>query len=101
MLVNRQSYSQSTVTAAQIQDYKFGTIAGEETGEYPSLYASIYQYTLPETGISVNVSKGYMVRVNGSTEERGVIPDIFIIDHLLDEKDEILEGILDLINSEQ
>lgn len=101
VLVNRQSYSQSTVAAAQIQDYKFGTIAGEETGEYPSLYASIYQYTLPETGISVNVSKGYMVRVNGSTEERGVIPDIFIKDHLLDEKDEILEGILDRINSEQ
>jgi hypothetical protein len=42
-----------------------------------------------------------MVRVNGSVEERGVIPDIFIQDHLLDDKDEILEGILDRINSEQ
>jgi len=101
VLVNRQSYSQSTVTAAQIQDYQFGTIVGEETGEYPSLYASIYQYALPETGVTVSVSKGYIVRVNGSTEERGVIPDIFIKDHLLDEKDEILEGILDRIKSDQ
>lgn len=101
VLVNRQSHSQSTVTAAQIQDYKFGTIVGEETGEYPSLYASIFQYALPQTGITVNVSKGYIVRVNGSTEARGVIPDIVIKDHLLDEKDEILEGILKEINSDQ
>ena len=99
VLVNRQSYSQSTVTAAQIQDYNFGIIVGEETGEYPSLYASIFQYKLPETGIPVNVSKGYIVRVNGSTKEQGVIPDIFIKDHLLDEEDEILEGILKEINT--
>ena len=101
VLVNRQSHSQSTVTASQIQDYGFGTIVGEETGEYPTLYASVFKFQLPETGIEVQVSKGYMVRVNGSVEERGVIPDIFIRDHLLDEKDEILEGILDRINSEQ
>jgi C-terminal processing protease CtpA/Prc len=101
VLVNRQSYSQSTVTAAQIQDYNFGTIVGEETGEYPSLYASIFQYALPETGILVNVSKGYLVRVNGNTEERGVVPDVLIKDHLLDEKDEILEGLLKEINNSQ
>ncbi|MEJ2584319.1 MAG: S41 family peptidase [Robiginitalea sp.] len=33
VLVNRQSHSQSAVTAAQIQDYGFGTLAGEETGK--------------------------------------------------------------------
>ena len=98
MLVNRQSHSQSAVTAAQIQDYGFGTIVGEETGDYPSLYASIFQYALPNSGIPVNVSKGYMVRVNGSTEEQGVIPDIFIKDHLLDENDEILKGLLKKID---
>lgn len=98
VLVNRQSHSQSAVTAAQIQDYDFGTIVGEETGDYPSLYASIFQYPLPNTGITVNVSKGYMIRVNGSTQEEGVIPDIFIKDHLLDEKDEVLEGLLEQIN---
>jgi len=97
VLVNRQSHSQSTVTAAQIQDYSFGTIVGEETGEYASLYASIFQYKLPKTQISVHVSKGKMVRVNGSTKEEGVIPDIYIKDHLLDEKDEILQGLLQVI----
>jgi len=101
VLVNRQSHSQAAVTAAQVQDYNFGTIVGEETGDYPSLYASIYQYSLPNTGINVNVSKGHIVRVNGSTKEEGVIPDIFIKDHLLDDEDEILEGILTRIDQQQ
>ncbi len=97
VLVNRQSYSQSTVMAAQIQDYNFGIIVGEETGEYPSLYASIFQYTLPNTGIVVDISKGYIVRVNGSTKTEGVIPDVFIKDYLLDEDDEVLDGLLEKI----
>jgi len=99
VLVNRQSHSQATVTAAQIQDYGFASIVGEETGEYPSLYASIFQFKLPNTQIPVNVSKGKIVRVNGSTVEAGVIPDIYIKDHLLDEEDEILEGLLQKIRS--
>lgn len=94
VLVNRQSHSQSTVTAAQIQDYGFGTLVGEETGEYPTLYASQFQFRLPNTGITVNLSKGYSIRVNGSTKAEGVVPDIFIKDHLLDEQDEILNGLL-------
>lgn len=95
VLVNRQSHSQSAVAAAQIQDYGFGTIVGEETGEYPTLYASIFPYTLPYTGITVTISKGYIVRVNGSEEQRGVMPDILINDYLRDEEDEILNGLLD------
>ncbi len=101
VLVNRQSHSQSTVTASQIQDYGFGTIVGEETGEFPTLYASVFKFQLPETGIEVQVSKGYMVRVNGSREARGLVPDIFIQDHLLDEQDEILEGLLEKINADR
>jgi hypothetical protein len=97
VLINRQSHSQSAVTAAQIQDYKFGTLVGEETGDYPSLYASQFQYSLPNTGIPVKVSKGYIVRVNGSTKAEGVIPDVYIQDHLLDETDEILNGVMDMI----
>ena len=98
VLVNRQSHSMAAVTAAQIQDYGFATIVGEETGDYPSLYASVFRYKLPNTGIEVQASKGYIVRVNGSKAEKGVIPDIFIKDHLLDENDEILEGLLMQIN---
>lgn len=95
VLVNRQSYSQSTVTAAQIQDYGFGTIVGEETSESPNLYASIFQFNLPKTKVVVNVSKGKITRASGDDNKKGVIPDILIKDHLLDEKDEILKGLLD------
>lgn len=98
VLINRQSHSQSAVTAAQIQDYGFGTIVGEESGDYPSLYASQFQYELPNTKIPVKVSKGYIVRVNGSRAEQGVIPDIFIKDHLLDDHDEVLDGLLKRIH---
>ncbi|WP_224484731.1 S41 family peptidase [Robertkochia aurantiaca] len=98
VLVNRQSHSQSAVAAAQIQDYGFATIAGEETGDFPSLYASIYHYSLPNTGIRVSVSKGYIIRVNGSTAEEGVIPEIYIKDFLLDEEDEILSELLKMID---
>lgn len=98
VLVNRQSHSQSAVTASQIQDYKLGTIVGEETGDFPTLYASQFQYKLPNTGIVVKVSKGQIVRVNGSKKQEGVIPDIIIKDHLLDEEDEILNGLLKKLN---
>lgn len=94
VLLNRQTHSQAAVTAAQIQDQDFGTLVGEESGEYPSLYASQIQFSLPNTEIVVKVSKGYMVRVNGSEQQEGVIPDIVIRDHLLDEEDEILEGLI-------
>lgn len=99
VLVNRQSYSQSTVTAAQIQDYEFATIIGEETGEFPNLYASIYNYQLPKTRISVEVSKGKIERISKIDTNTGVMPDIQIKDHLLDDKDEILEFLLKRINN--
>lgn len=98
VLINRQSHSQSAVTAAQIQDYSFGTLVGEETGDYPSLFASQFQFKLPITGIPVKVSKGYILRVNGNADEHGVIPDIFIKDYLLDEPDEILNALLNKID---
>lgn len=94
VLINRQSHSQAAVTAAEIQDYQWATIVGEETGDYPSLYASQYSYNLPHTGIEVKISKGYIVRVSGDQSPNGVRPDIPIQDHLLDENDEILEGLM-------
>ena len=94
VLINRQTYSMAAVSAALIQDYKFGKIVGEETGDVPTLYASQFSYTLPQTGILVKVPKSYIVRVNGSKKLEGVKPDIYIQDHLLDDKDEILDKLL-------
>lgn len=94
VLINRHSHSQATVTAAQIKDYGWGTLVGETTAEFPTLYASQFSYPLPNTGIIVKSSKGYIVRVNGDKTPKGLEPDIFIKDYLVDENDEILTGLL-------
>lgn len=94
VLVNRQTYSMAAVSAALIKDYKFGQIVGEETGDAASLYASQFSFLLPKTNVTVKVPKGYMVRVNGRKETEGVKPDTYIQDHLLDDKDEVLERLL-------
>lgn len=87
----------AAVTAALIQDYKFGEIVGEETGDVPTLYASQFSYQLPKTNITIKVPKGYIVRPSGDKRLIGVKPDITISDHLLDTSDEILSQLLDKI----
>ena len=90
VLINRQSYSMAAVSAALIQDYDFGKLVGEETGDVPTLYGSQFAFALPKTGIVVKVPKGYFIRPNGSKKLAGVVPDYKVRDHLLDEEDEIL-----------
>ena len=100
VLVNRHTYSMAAVSAALIQDYNFATIVGEETGDVPTLYASQFSFPLPNTGIVVKAAKGYIVRPNGDERLIGVVPDIKVRDHLIDEKDEILDYTLNkVINS--
>lgn len=94
VLINRQTYSQAAVAAGLIQDYQFATLAGEETGDFPTLYASLFTVELPNTRIPVKIPKAYMVRVNKSERPEGVKPEITIKDHLLDEEDEILQSLL-------
>ena len=94
VLINRHSYSMAAVTAAMIQDYHLATIVGEQTGDFPTLYASQFQYSLPKTKVTIKVPKGYIIRPNKKELKQGVIPDIFIKDHLVDEKDEILKELL-------
>ena len=101
VLINRHSYSQASVTAAQIKDYGWGVMVGEETADYPSLYASQFHYVLPNTELKVKIAKGYIVRVNGSEAQHGVKPDISIRDHLLDQEDEILLGLLQQLDEDQ
>lgn len=97
VLVNRQTYSMAAVAAALIQDYKFGKIVGEQTGDPPTLYASQFSYQLPSTGITIKVPKGYIIRPNGNKGFKGLRPNIIIHDHLLDSDDEILSHVLDNI----
>lgn len=43
--------------------------------------------------------KGYIVRPNGSKVLSGVVPDIKVKDHLLDDKDEVLDYTLEYLQN--
>lgn len=95
VLVNRQSYSMAAVSGALIQDYGFGEIVGEETGDTPTLYAAQFSFQLPRTSVELKVPKGYIVRPNGNEKLAGLIPDHLVRDHLLDDEDEVLRYTLE------
>jgi C-terminal processing protease CtpA/Prc len=76
LLIDRQSYTGAV--AALVQDYKFGTILGEETSDMATTYGAMEQFKLPKTGIAVGYPKAHIVRPNGDLRARGVMPDIAI-----------------------
>ncbi len=78
LLVDRQSYSNTVAVAALVQDYKFGTVLGEETSDMATTYGAMEQFKLPKTGIAVGYPKAHIVRPNGNPRSRGVVPDIAI-----------------------
>lgn len=75
VLVNRHSYSNATSVAAIIQDGGFGRIAGEETADLPTSYASSAQFILPNLALTVTYPKGWFARPSGEDSGRGVRPD--------------------------
>src|ERR1044072_7876062 len=76
LLVDRQSYSNTVAVAALVQDYKFGTILGEETSDMATTYGAMERFKLPNTGIAVGYPKAHIVRPNGDRHSRGVTPDV-------------------------
>lgn len=76
VLTNRNSYSNAVAVAATIQDYRFGTILGEETSDLATTYGAMETFTLKRTGIPVGFPKAYIIRPSGSLEPRGVVPDV-------------------------
>jgi hypothetical protein len=78
LLVDRQSYSNTVAVAATVQDYRFGTILGEETSDHATTYGAMERFALPETGISVGFPKARLVRPNGDLRPRGVVPDVAV-----------------------
>ena len=78
LLINRRTYSNGVMVAALAQDYGFATVVGEETADLASTYGAMEQFALSRTGIIVSFPKARLVRPNGNTEARGVVPDIVI-----------------------
>ncbi len=77
-LIDRQSYSNTVAVAATIQDYKFGTVLGEQTSDMATTFGAMEKFTLPVTGLFVGFPKARIVRPNGDLRSRGVTPDIAI-----------------------
>jgi carboxyl-terminal processing protease len=85
VLVDRFSASASEIFAAAIQDYRRGIVIGQQTfgkGTVQNLYV-LDQYaprSTPEPGLgqlTLTIGKFYRV-TGGSTQHRGVIPDIML-----------------------
>ena len=82
LLVDRYSASASEIFAAAIQDYRRGVIIGQRTfgkGTVQNLYIlDQYARRVPEPGLgqlTLTIGKYYRV-TGGSTQHRGVLPDI-------------------------
>lgn len=82
LLVDRYSASASEIFAAAIQDYRRGVIIGQQTfgkGTVQNLYIlDQYARRVPDPGLgqlTLTIGKYYRV-TGGSTQNRGVLPDI-------------------------
>ena len=64
--------------AAILQDYRFGTILGEETSDLATTYGAMESFTLPRTKIEVAYPKALILRPSGDPVARGVVPDLAI-----------------------
>ncbi len=92
LLINRHSYSNTVTVAALVQDFRFGTILGEETSDMATTYGAMEQFKLPVTGIVVGFPKAHIVRPNGELKPRGVVPDVAIETPLVQgDRDVVLE----------
>jgi C-terminal processing protease CtpA/Prc len=101
ILINRYSISNASGVASIIQDYKLGTLIGEETAELPSNYGAAHQFKLPNTQFIVMYPKAFIIRPNGDTSLSGVIPDFKVEEDVYSEKDEVLDYTLDLIKKKK
>lgn len=92
LLIDRQSYSNTVAVAALVQDYKFGTILGEETSDMATTYGAMEKFKLAKTGITVCYPKARILRPNGNLQPRGVTPDVTIaIPAVENPSDEVLQ----------
>lgn len=102
VLVDRQTYSNAVAVAATVQDFKFGTLLGEETSDMATTYGAMEQFRLPKTGIAVGYPKAFIVRPNGDLRSRGVVPDVPIrFPIALGAADEVLDRALAFVTADR
>jgi C-terminal processing protease CtpA/Prc len=75
VLTSPFTFSGGMILASAFKDNGIGAIVGEETGDWPTGYTSLYGITLPNSGIWVGCSQWHHARPSGKDTGRGVIPD--------------------------
>lgn len=95
VLINNLTFSQAIEVAGMIKKYRFGILIGEPTT--PLMSANARQFKLPNTQLTVTFPEAYY----GDTSMiNGVMPDYYIQDDILTDKDEILDYTIKMINEE-
>ncbi len=75
VLTNRKSFSAAMDFAQIIQDNKLGKVVGEIPANDVNGYGEIVVFSLPNTGISMQISTKKWYRIDASNDSDYVIPD--------------------------
>jgi hypothetical protein len=80
LLVGRQTYSSAVLFSNTVQDFKFGTIAGQGGIVRSAQSGGIQSFTLPNSGLAVTAPRFILTRPSGETTPTFVEPDVSVTD---------------------
>lgn len=102
VLTSNFTFSSATDLAWCIKHYDFGTLVGEETGQWGCSFGELIQTDIPSLGLGMRIGhkKFYCIGADDSSQH-GARPHFEISDDSSTEKDEILEFTVQLISKSQ
>ena len=77
VLTSINTFSSAMDFAMYIKDNNLGTIIGEASSNDPNSYGMITKFKLPNSGIYMQISTKKWYRINETTEEQFIEPDIY------------------------
>lgn len=80
LLVGNQTYSSAVLFSNTVQDFKFGTIAGQGGMVRSAQSGGVQSFTLPNSGLSVTAPRFILTRPSGKTTPAFVEPDVRVAD---------------------
>ena len=76
VLTSIDTFSSAMLFAQYIKDNNIGTIIGEASSNNPNGYGEVVEFLLPKSNIYMQISTKKFYRINQSTEEQFIDPDI-------------------------